>query len=212
MTSEVEGGERFKNVIWEGRFQPVHLGHVALVRRLLTCGDHVWIWVVANERSEEVVDDVRQLPVPEFTQTVDPHHVSSKNPLPFWLRYRLVVETLQDEIGDQRVTVCGGRRLDLAWDLYAKILPPDRVFVTPTRDEFEDAKAAAWTALGERCVRLDTSDLPKISASLLRERLHDGRSIDDLMSVTTQRILREEGFFDRLTGSSAPDGPRSADV
>ncbi|NVJ10637.1 adenylyltransferase/cytidyltransferase family protein [Myxococcus sp. AM001] len=188
---------KYKNVIWEGRFQPVHRGHLAYMRRLLELGERLWLFVVANETSAEVGGP---LPVPEFTAVVDPHHRPEKNPLPFWMRYQLLVESVQHEFGPEApIIVSGGRRLDLAWDLYKKLLPPDRVFITPQRDEFEDAKAEAWKKLGETCVRIDVSDLPKISATMIRDCIKEGRSPGELLSPYTERRMRELGVLDRLS-------------
>jgi nicotinic acid mononucleotide adenylyltransferase len=199
LIDRVEKYGRFKNVVWEGRYQPIHLGHVAYVRELLKYGERVWIWVVANEQSSEVISDVEELVVPEFTQTVDPHHRPEKNLLPFWLRYRLVVETLQSEFGAEApITVSGGRRLDLAWDLYRKILPPERIFITPERDSFEDVKAAAWQKLGEECYRMDVSHLPRISATMIRDRIRNKQPVDDLLPHYAVKLLREEGYIEDL--------------
>lgn len=191
--------KQYRNVVWEGRYQPLHRGHLAYMERLLKMGEHVWIWVVANEQSTEVFDDPAELPVPEFTREVDPHHVPAKNILPFWLRYRVVVETTRDVFGAHApITVSGGRRLDLAWDLYQKLLPPNRVFLTPERDSYEDIKARAWNQLGERCVRIDVSDLPKVSATMIRERIANNESVSELIAPTTERLLREHGFIAAL--------------
>jgi len=191
---------KYPNVIWEGRYQPIHRSHVAYVRTLLDHAEHVWIFVVENERSADVVADPDSLPVPEFTREVDLHHGPEKNPLPFWLRYRLVGETLADELPGAPITVWGGRRLDLDWPLYAKTFPPERVFITPKRDSFEDAKAAAWEKLGEQVVRIEVDHLPPVSATEIRDRIREGGRIDDLLCSTTIRILRESGYLDRLAG------------
>ncbi|HJU10168.1 MAG TPA: hypothetical protein VJ728_04790, partial [Candidatus Binataceae bacterium] len=104
---------------------------------LLDYGTHLWIFVVENEVSTALsVEEQKKLPVPEFTEMVDKHHRAEKNPLPFWLRYRLVNETLRAEFPNSPITVWGGRRLDLLWPFYARALPPDRIFITPTRDDF----------------------------------------------------------------------------
>jgi len=189
---------QFENVIWEGRFQPIHLGHVAYVRKLLEYAKHLLVFVVENERSSDLGFNPNDLPVPEFTEIVDAHHAPEKNPLPFWFRYRLVVETLRDEFPDAPIIIWGGRRLDLSWPFSVKTLPPGRIFIIPERDSFEDAKAAAWTKLGEKVMRIDVSTLPKISASLLRERIRSGQRVDDLLCPTTERILRETGFYEKI--------------
>ncbi len=192
---------KLRTGIWEGRFQPIHRGHVAYVELLLERCEHVWIFVVENETSASA--GVRELPVPDFTAEVDGHHGAEKNPLPFWLRYRLVVETLRDRFPGAPLTIWGGRRLDLMWGFYARALPPDRVFLTPARDAFEDAKARAWLQLGERVERVDVSGLPPISATELRTRLRTGETVEDLLLPVTERLLREEGYLDVL---AAPAG------
>lgn len=188
----------YRNVIWEGRFQPIHKGHLAYIEQLLGRSEQLWIFVVENETSTtaRVVD----LPVPEFTAEVDGHHGAEKNPLPFWLRYRLVKETLDEALPDAPITVWGGRRLDLMWDFYAQALPPDRVFLTPERDTFENAKAKAWDQLGERVERIDVSRLPPVSATELRRRLLAAEDVSDFLHPATERVLRAEGYLDVLAG------------
>jgi cytidyltransferase-like protein len=185
-------------VVWEGRYQPIHRGHLAYISTLLEHADHLWLFVVMNETSEAAGLNLADLPVPEFTRQVDPHHVPEKNPLPFWLRYRLVAETVADEFPEAPITVWGGRRLDLAWPLYAKALPADRIFLTPLRDSFEDAKADAWKKLGERVLRVDVSQLPSISATATREALRNGVAFEDFLAPRTAQVLEETGYLDVL--------------
>jgi hypothetical protein len=190
--------DSFENIIWEGRFQPIHRGHISYIDLLLRYRKKLWIFVVANERSTDVISNPSALPVINFTETVDLHHEPEKNPLPFWLRYKLVVSTLSAEFPEAPITVWGGRRLDLQWELYDRLFPPNRVFITPERDEFEDAKAAAWNQLGESVIRVDISKLPKISATQIRTRMKEGLSVDDLMSPVTIEVLKETGYLEKL--------------
>lgn len=190
--------EKIRNVIWEGRFQPFHRGHLAYIERLTTYAERVWIIVVANETSGSLGLRADDLPVPEFTAAVDPHHVDEKNPLPFWLRYRLLQETLLDELPHARITTWGGRRLDLDWSFYAKTLPPERAFLTPLRDDFEDVKARAWKALGEDVLRISVDDLPRISGTQVRAAFKEGKSMEALLCPRTIAVLEETGFLDQL--------------
>lgn len=190
--------DKHANVIWEGRYQPIHRGHLAYIEMLLERAHHLWLFVVMNETSRDAGMSLEHLPVPEFTREVDPHHVPEKNPLPFWLRYRLVAETVRSEFPDAPVTVWGGRRLDLAWPLYTKAFPPDRIFLTPLRDTFEDTKAAAWDKLGERVLRVDVSHLPAISATATREALRNGTAFEKFLAPSTVAILEETGYLDTL--------------
>ena len=157
----------------------------------------MWVFVVDNEVSKDLPGFVS--PVPFFTEEVDTHHRCEKNPLPFWLRYQIVVETLKYELGsDAPFFVWGGRRLDLNWEYYKKALPHDRVFLTPQRDSFEDIKARAWAELGETVQRIDVSHLPKISATMVRERIRNGQAVSDLLSVKTIEILKQYDYFDKV--------------
>jgi hypothetical protein len=183
--------QRFKNIIWEGRFQPMHRGHIAYVKMLLTYGEHVWIFVVDNERSD-TADPPVSSPVPWFSEIVDSHHNEEKNPLPFWLRLRIVQETLRDEFGPEApLTVWGGRRLDFQWEYYRRALPPQRVFLTPLRDEFEDVKARAWQELGETVIRIEVSEIPRISATMVRAAWNHPDERSTLLHPRTVSLLEE---------------------
>ena len=189
---------KFENVIWEGRYQPIHKGHLAYIKLLLRHAEHLTIFVVENGRSTELGSHFVS-PVPEFTKIVDKHHSPEKNPLPFWLRYRLVIETIKSEIGDDApVTIWGGKRLDFLWDFYSNALPPNRVFITPKRDGFEDAKAFAWKKLREKVIRIDVDHLPKISATMIRENVSKGKSTEELLCPETERLLKHYGYYDKL--------------
>lgn len=181
-----------RNIVWEGRFQPIHVGHVAYVERLLEHADTCTVVVVANESSTSF--PASSVPVPWFSQMVDTHHRQEKNPWPLRQRVHLVKETLATAFGREAVDVVAGHRLDLDWALWDQLLPEDRIFVTPLRDEFEDAKARAWDALGQTVERLDVHDLPKVSATDVRARMTRGGSLEPLMHPRTIQMLEEYGY------------------
>ncbi|WP_431783450.1 hypothetical protein [Streptomyces chumphonensis] len=178
--------ERFTHLVWEGRFQPIHRGHLAYVGELLERGEKLTLVVVANETSTHTTT-----PVPEFSQVVDGHHAAERNPWPLWQRHAMVRAAVRAVFPDRAedVTVLAGHRLDLDWPLYQQLLPPDRVFAVPLRDDFEDAKAAAWTRLGERVVRLDVSHLPSVSGTLVRELMEGGKDLTDVLHPVTTAML-----------------------
>ena len=188
---------KYENAIWEGRFQPLHRGHVEYVKLVLTHAKRIWLVVVENERAQNntAVADLFDLPVPEFTALIDQNHVPEKNPLPLWLRYKIVKETLSEELPNQEIHVWAGRRLDLQWHFYDKALPPERVFFTPIRDEFEDAKAAAWKKLRQSVVRLDVQNLPHFSATTVRRRVENAESVSEYLCPRTEAILQEFGYL-----------------
>lgn len=188
-------------VVWEGRFQPIHRGHVAYIDLLLQRGRKLWIYVVADEVSTDSERTARaDLPVPEFTALVDKHHGPHKNPLPFDVQYGLVTHTLAMEFPNAPITVWGGRRLDLDWAFCSQLLPKPRIFLTPLRDEFEDAKADAWRKLGELVERIDVSGLPRISGTQIRNALKNGEEeIKEFLCPATLETLERTGYLTKLS-------------
>jgi len=187
----------YENIIWEGRFQPFHNGHLSYIKKLKEHGRNLWIVVLSNETSDEIIGGAQNSPVPEFTKEVDPHHRIEKNPLPQWLRFMIVKKSVEDAFGLQsNIYITMGHRLDLDWNFYKKNLPAQRVFITPLRDSYEDSKAIAWNKLGEKCIRIDVSDLPDISATKVRESIKKGESIEDLVPLGAIEILKTENYWE----------------
>lgn len=181
-------------LVWEGRYQPFHLGHLAVVERLLADTRTLTVVVVANERSAETDPDGRPTPVPEFSRVVDGHHQADKNPWPLWLRVAVVTETVRAAFPPGEVQVLSGHRIDLDWPLYDQLLPPERVFCVPVRDDFEDLKAKAWTELGQRVSRVELPEAMEVSGTLVRERLEAGEGLEGLLHPVALDVLRRHGF------------------
>jgi len=181
-------GRTLRHLVWEGRFQPIHVGHVAYVGELLARCDTLTVVVVANE-----VSVGRSSPVPEFSALVDVHHVAERNPWPLWRRFDLVRRTLSGQYPNAPLRVLAGHRLDLDWPLWDELLPPGRIFATPNRDEFEDAKADAWTRLGQLVERVEVGHLPAVSATLVRERIRAGGPLADILHPATLEMLVADG-------------------
>jgi hypothetical protein len=172
--------------VYEARFQPIHKGHVAYVGELVARCDRLIVVVVANETSE-----AGRSPMPAFSRLIDKDHSTERNPWPLWLRHRLVAETLRTCFPDRDITVLAGHRIDLDWALYDALLPPDRVFAVPLRDDADDAKAAAWTSLGQRVARFRVDHLPVVSGTSVRERMLAGGDLETVLEPVTLELLRD---------------------
>ena len=172
----------------------MHRGHLAYVGELLQRADQVTVVVVANETSER---SSVPSPVPEFSALVDGHHAAERNPWPLWLRQRMVQTAIRTAYAERiaDITVLAGHRLDLDWPLYQQLLPADRVFAVPARDDFEDAKAEAWAKLGERVIRLDVTHLPSVSGTQVRELLDHGGPLEAVLHPVTLAMLHEYGYL-----------------
>lgn len=185
--------------IWEGRFQPMHVGHERYVKRMLEHADALLLIVLANETSAEFPAGTS--PCPAFTAEVDQHHRSEKNPFPLWLRLMIVQTVLRESLpaaDASRVFVSAGHRMDLDPEFYRRhLLPVDGVFLTPTRDAYEDAKAGFWDTLGRACARIDVSDLPDVSATAVRDAManHDMAKLDRMLPPASLRLMRHYGYL-----------------
>ncbi|MCD9008195.1 hypothetical protein LDO31_18530 [Luteimonas sp. XNQY3] len=184
--------------IWEGRYQPMHNGHLLYVKRMLESADRLLLVVLANEVSADFPAGTS--PRPAFTDEVDKHHGSEKNPFPLWLRLMIVQSVLRESLSCQeagRVFVSAGHRMDLDPLFYKQhLLPSQGVFLTPTRDTYEDSKASFWDALNRDCARIDVSNLPDISATEVRSAManQSEAELDRLLPAAAQRLLREYGY------------------
>ncbi len=194
--NDINSHKKFENVIWEGRYQPIHKGHLSYIKTLLHFGKTVWITVNANELSHQVFKNPEDIKDKKFSDIVDFHHQPSKNMFPFWLRYKMVNEAIKEAFGNEApIMIMSGRRLDLAWDLYKNIFPPNRVFITPLRDDFEDEKAKAWSLQGETTYRIDVSNLPLISGTLVREKLEQKDKLHEWLMPSTIELLKNNGYI-----------------
>lgn len=179
---------KYQNIIWEGRFQPIHKGHLGYIKKLLTLANRIWIIVLANECSSAALT----LPVPEFSMHIDRHHASEKNPFPLWLRYLMVKEAINAELeGDaNRIEIVWGHRWDLDYLFYAHALPDNRCFAIPLRDSDDDLKEKTLLELKENCIRVNVSDLPIISATMVRKAASNHEPLQEYLSPTTINLLK----------------------
>ena len=176
---------KYKNLIWEGRFSPVHKGHLSAIEQMVALCECLWIIVVENK-----VGNLNQSPVPFFTAVVNKHHAPPKNIFPLWLRVQMLQKAIKDRFPYQSIVVSFGPRLDLAWDFYKKILPPKRAFAVPCRDDFDEVKAKAWTTLGEQVCRIQCLEPASISATQVRAYLAENRALDTLVPKSVEKMAR----------------------
>ncbi|WGK68597.1 adenylyltransferase/cytidyltransferase family protein [Candidatus Haliotispira prima] len=178
--------KKYKNLIWEGRFSPVHNGHLSTIEQMALQCECLWIIVVENK-----IGDVNKSPVPFFTEVVNKHHFPQKNIFPLWLRVQMLQKAVRDRFPSQFIVVSFGPRLDLAWNFYKEILPRKRTFAVPYRDDFDNLKETAWTTLGEEVCRIQCVEPSPISATQVRSYLSENRSLDVLLPGGIEKMIRK---------------------
>jgi cytidyltransferase-like protein len=171
--------------VWDGRFQPFHFGHLAVIRRIL---EHFQLPTVVF-----VIQSSVATPANAYSAEVNPHHAPERNPLTVWERYSMISTALEAERLTAEVRVLGIPRPDLYWAIARSFYPTNRFICLTEKDDYELSKAAFWASLGERVQVVPSADLPKISATIVKESLHRGAGWEDLLHPATIRYFREIG-------------------
>lgn len=167
--------------VWDGRFQPLHRGHVAVIEAILQqfdC-DLVVMIIQSSEGSQNA-----------YGAEVNKHHLLSRNPLTFWERFNLLKLATQNLKQASKVNILGIPRPDLFWDI-AKAFYPDNRFICLTgKDEYEQRKKQFWSSLGEQTRIVDISTVPTISATELKIALKSGRSWESFLPDGTLEYFK----------------------
>lgn len=151
------------HAVWDGRFQPPHRGHLAVIARILEQFDLPLVVLIIQ--SEEAASDDR------YSQEVNRHHLAARNPLTLWERRRLLQLALADEVHGGRVEILGIPRPDLHWPLARSFYPARRFICLTGKDEYERRKATFWAGLGEETRLVDVSGIAAISATEVKEAI-----------------------------------------
>lgn len=180
-----------EHAVWDGRFQPFHRGHLAVIRRILDVhpGPLVVMIIQSSTRDHDSA----------YSAQVDLHHQSHRNPLSLWERFCIVRMALDAAALAQRVTVLGILRPDLYWPVTQQFYPPNRFICLTGKDEYERAKVSFWRNLGERPVVIEVPGVEGISATELRRRMRDSEGWEELLAPGTADYFRQIGGIERFS-------------
>jgi nicotinamide-nucleotide adenylyltransferase len=153
------------HAVWDGRFQPFHLGHLAVIKAIR---EHFHVPLAVM-----IIHSTREEPTNAYTASVNVHHAPERNPLTWWERYHMITTVLRAERLDD-VSVVGIPRPDTHWHI-ARHFYPTRHFICITdKDDYERSKATFWASLGEEVRVLPAAGLPHISGTMVKERIKRG--------------------------------------
>ena len=156
-----------------GRFQPFHIGHEMVVRKLIrSCSreDHIVVCVI-HAHNQDDFGGSRDL-IPGAAE----HHCSERNPWPVEVRLR-ALHALRDALAAEMISrsalsVTAIPRPDSYFENMKRWFPSERVWVIPRAGEdFDERKASFFTEKGERVVRI--VDSTKVSGWRLRTAWYD---------------------------------------
>jgi cytidyltransferase-like protein len=167
--------------VWDGRFQPLHIGHIGVIESIVEQFDTDLV-VMIIQSSEGMRDG--------YGEEVNVHHRHARNPLTFWERYQLLKLSLSQLSCAPRVNILGIPRPDLHWDIAQCFYPSPRFICLTDKDEYEKSKALFWSRLGEETRTIDTSAIPKISATAVKQSLKAGRGWETYLPQSTVEFFK----------------------
>lgn len=180
--------------IYDGRFQPWHIGHMAFVERIhVETGLPVVIMVIHSTLSRTTEG---------YSSIADEHHRPKKNPLSVWERVTLIRSAVDHAKFDFVTDILAIPRPDLHWDLARGFYPADRVICLSGKDEYERRKEAFWAECGEQTRIISTEGLPKISATDIKRKMRLGEDWSDLIPLGAQDYLRAIDGLQRIAAAS----------
>ncbi|MFF0824166.1 hypothetical protein ACFYUR_27645 [Micromonospora haikouensis] len=130
------------HAVWSGRFQPLHVGHLAVLRHSLTVLPLPHVAVLTTYFGWRAEGD--------YGAAADDAYAPARNPLTVWERFSLMRLALAGEGMADRVALIVAPRHDLDWPTVAQFYPPRRVICLTAKDAFEAAKETVWRSRGER--------------------------------------------------------------
>ncbi len=183
------------HAVWDGRFQPFHVGHLAVIRAILEQFGCPLVVMIIQSSPEPAAN--------AYTAQVNVHHALARNPLTLWERYELLRLVLSAEGLEGRVSVLGIPRPDMYWPIASRFYPRRRFICLTDKDEYERAKVTFWHALEEETRVVDTRGLPAVSGTRVTEWLK---------SAAGWRELRPAAARDSCERIGGPERFRAADL
>ena len=167
-------------VIFTGRFQPLHMGHIHLLEAIKRKypDDLLLLCLIRNTTGIKEAKEASA-----FHQLSQKKQTAANNPLPNWNRYRLLsLAVRESEVLRENTEIIFRNRSDLDWEESVADVPENRIWVFPGygKEEFDKQKVAFYRSKGERVEIIDFyDDDPICSATAVREQFKKyGRNAD----------------------------------
>jgi nicotinamide-nucleotide adenylyltransferase len=170
-------------VIYSGRFQPFHVGHLSVIEAILD-----------QFNSELIIGIV--LFEPEVTGS-DPllersHPVN--NPFSFWEIQQMIKNTISEEglSAQHTISILPVPQLDRWWSLTKRMLPAQRTWVFPVDEgtPHRTVDVSVFEKHGEECVFVPAPSRVA-TATAIRHRLAVGENWRTVVPLGTARVLEE---------------------
>nr|MDT0663353.1 hypothetical protein [Micromonospora sp. DSM 115978] len=130
------------HAVWTGRFQPVHIGHLTVLRHSVATLAMPHVAVLTAHFGWTSPGDYGERAAQAYT--------ANRNPFTMWERVTLMRLALAGAGLSHQVAVMAAPRHDLDWPAVAQFYPPQRIICLTAKDDFESAKASLWRSRGEQ--------------------------------------------------------------
>ena len=163
-----------RNLVFTGRFQPLHLGHINTLKNIkhMFPNDLLIICIIRNTIKEEI-----PLENNSFYQLSKDKQQSVNNPLPNWNRYMLLKLAIDaDKELSNNTIILFRDRSDIDWEKSIKDLPDERVFLLPSynKESFDQEKLKYYQSKNEKIEFIQGSKDGFMSATDIRNQLKNG--------------------------------------
>lgn len=156
-------------VIYCGRYQPFHNGHLQMLRAALrlSARQHVLGVIINSVSSASGKRATKHLKRGDLAQRPE------RNPLTIAERLLLIREVMHLEGLDAQVVLTAIPRPELYWEIVRAMMPGTRTWVLPQQlDEFDRGKKKFFESRGDRVALVHSSRL--LSGTSIREALVSG--------------------------------------
>lgn len=170
-----------------GRFQPFHNGHLSLLRRTARHSGQIVVGVLITMKSSA---PTATSPANDFTALGDQRCEEDLNPFTVVDRVRMISASVGAEPWSAGAVVVAVPRPDLYWQLIEAMFPGLRTWILPTNDDpINDAKERFYSAKGDRVLRIVVDS--DVSGTGIREALlRDPSTASGLVPEPVAAFLR----------------------
>lgn len=188
-----------KTGIFGGSFNPIHNGHISLARQLKEKAglDEVWLMVSPQnpmKQQTDLLNDEARLKMARIALENEQGIIASDyemhlpKPSYTWLTLQALSRDYPDR---QFVLMMGGDNWAIfdKWYHAADILQNYQIVVYPRLDNYPVRKELSVS------VTIVEAELLNISSTEIRQRIREGRSIQEMVAPSVEAFIKQEGYY-----------------
>lgn len=191
-----------------GTFNPVHVGHLILANFIAQLPEIDKVWMVVTPKNpfkskDTLLEDIHRLALVreaiDSNSLLEPSSIEMDLPQPNYTVNTLAV--LTEKHPDKKFTLIMGEdnlRSFHKWKNYEVILENHDILVYPrvyTQSEKVEVDAKTKELLAHPKVKLVDAPLMKISSSLIREMIKEGKDVQYMLSPEVFKYVDEMNFY-----------------